>query len=136
MNEEQRTFAAEPNIAVFASVDAKGRPHATPVWYLFDDGAFRVNVLNGSQKHRNVERNPEITLVIEKREMPPYALMISGRAEVGPGFSNEDRLRLATRYLGDDFGKRYFEMTAGEESASITLRPRKIIEFDARKRLT
>ncbi len=36
MNEEQRKFAAEVNVAVLATVDSKGRPHATPIWYMLD----------------------------------------------------------------------------------------------------
>ncbi|MEX0682010.1 MAG: pyridoxamine 5'-phosphate oxidase family protein [Dehalococcoidia bacterium] len=135
MNEEQTRFAAEPNIAVFASVDRKGRPHATPVWYLFDGGEFRISVGNGSQKHGNIEANPEVTLVIDKRDLPPYALMISGRAEVGPTLSDDERLQLATRYLGEQIGRSYVGSTAGEDTVTIHLKPRKVMEFDPTMRL-
>jgi PPOX class probable F420-dependent enzyme len=136
VNEEQTSFAAEPNIAVLSSVGKDNRPHATPVWYLFDDGEFRISIGAGGQKHRNVERNPEVTLVIDRREMPIYALMISGTAEIEPAFPHEDRLRLAVRYLGEDIGRRYTEMTAAEEVVSLRLRPRKVITFDSRQRVS
>jgi PPOX class probable F420-dependent enzyme len=135
MNEEQSKFAAEANIAVLATVDRRGNPHATPIWYLFDGGEFRISVGRGGQKHKNIEHNPEVTLVIDSRALPYYALMLHGRVEVGDPFNDADRLRLATRYLGDDLGKRYVEMTAGEEAVTLTLRPRKVIVFDPRVRI-
>lgn len=132
MNDEQKRFAAEANVAVLASVDGKGRPHATPIWYLFDDGEFVLSVGRGGQKHRNLERNPEVTLVIDSRVVPYYALMVSGTMEIGPQLSDEQRLAMATRYLGDDLGKRYVEFTTGEDSVGLRLKPRKVMEFSGR----
>ena len=58
--------------------------------------------------------------------------MIQGAAEIGPPLGDVDRLRLATRYLGEETGRRYVERTVGEDSVTIRLRPRKIIEFNGR----
>ena len=125
-------FLSEANVAVLSTVDARGRPHAAPIWYLYDDGVFIISTGRGSQKHRNIERNPEVSLVIDRRTLPYYAVMISGRAEMGPPFSGEQRERLATRYLGEDMGRRYVAMTEGQDSISLLIRPRKIVEFDGR----
>jgi PPOX class probable F420-dependent enzyme len=127
---ERDAFLSRANIAVIGTVDAKGRPHATPVWYLYDDGVIRISVGRGSQKHRNIEANPNVSLVIDSRDMPYFAVMIQGTADVGPGFSEEDRLRLAVRYLGEALGKRYTESTSAEDSVTLTVRPRKVIEYD------
>ena len=132
MNEEQRKFAAEANVAIFSSVDGKGRPHATPVWYLFDGEEFLVSVGRGSQKHRNVERNPNVAIVIDSRAVPYYALMISGAAEIGPPFNDEQRTELAVRYLGEALGKRYVEATKANDSVSLRLKPRKVMEYSGR----
>ena len=37
----------------------------------------------GSQKHRNIERCQDVTLVIDRRDLPYYAVMVQGRAEIG-----------------------------------------------------
>jgi hypothetical protein len=58
--------------------------------------------------------------------------MARGRVEIGPGFSPEERLRLATRYLGEQLARRYVESTPDEGSVTIRLRPRKLIEFNGR----
>ena len=130
MNEKQDALLHEPNIMVLGTVDAKGRPHATPVWYLYDNGEVRISVGKGGQKHKNVQRNPNVSVVIDRRGLPYYAVMIQGTAEIGPGFSDDDRLRLAVRYLGEDLGKRYTESTNGEDSVTLRIVPRKVMEFD------
>lgn len=131
MNEAKKeALLQEPNIIVLATADAKGRPHATPVWYLYDDGEIRISVGKNEQKHKNVLRNPNVSVVIDRRGLPYYAIMIQGTAEIGPGMSDEDRLRLAVRYLGDELGKRYTESTNGGDSVTLRIRPRKVMEFD------
>ena len=130
MNEEQMKFTAEVNVAVLATVDGKGRAHATPIWYMLDGDEIVMSVGRGGQKHRNMERNPEVTLVIDSRKVPYFALMVAGRIEIGPAPTEEDRLALATRYLGEDLGRRYVEMTAGTDTVSLRLKERKVMEFN------
>ena len=132
MNEQQRDFAEDANVAILATVDGKGRPHATPIWYLFDGGEFILSVGRGGQKHRNLERNPEATLVIDSRVVPYYALMISGTVEIGPPITPEQRRAIANRYLGEELAKRYVEATEGQDSVGLRLTPRKVIEFSGR----
>jgi PPOX class probable F420-dependent enzyme len=125
-------FLAEVNVAILATVDRRGRPHAAPIWYLYEDGVLLLSTGRGSQKHRNIVANPEVTLVIDRRTLPYYAVMVHGRAEIGEPLSEEQRLRLAIRYLGEDVGRRYVERTAGSDSVSIRIRPRKVIDFEGR----
>lgn len=131
-NDDLEQFLAGAHVAVLASVDRKGRAHAAPVWYLYEDGVFIVSTGRGSQKHRNVETNPEVTLVVDQREVPYYAVMARGRAEIGPPLTDEERLRLATRYLGEQVGRAYVARTEGEGSITIRLRPRRLIEYHGR----
>ena len=69
-------FLAEANVAILATVDRQGRPHAAPIWYLYEDGALVISTGRGSQKHRNIEANPEVTLVVDRRTLPYYAVMV------------------------------------------------------------
>jgi len=125
-------FLAEANVAILATVDRKGRPHAAPVWYLYESGALVISTGRGSQKHRNVEANPEVTVVVDRRTLPYYAAMVSGRVDIGPPLSDEKRLEMAVRYLGDELGQRYVERTAGSDSITIRLKPRKVIAYEGR----
>jgi len=129
---EREQFLKESNVAVLATVDGRGRAHAAPVWYLYEGGAFVISTGRGSQKHRNVAVNPEVTLVVDRRTLPYYAVMVQGRAEIGPRLTDEERLRLAVRYLGENLGRAYVARVSDQESVSIRLRPRKLIEYHGR----
>jgi PPOX class probable F420-dependent enzyme len=132
ISDEQTEFLAEANVAILSTVDGKGRPHAAPVWYLFDDGEIVVSTGRGSQKHRNIERNPEVVLTVDRRSLPYFAVSVLGTAVIAERLSEEDRLRLATRYIGGDLARRYIEMTKGEDSITFRIRPRKVVEFNGR----
>ncbi len=131
-DQEREEFLSQANVAILATVGPNGGAHAAPIWYLYEGGEFVVSTGRGSQKHRNVERNPEITLVVDKRTLPYYAVMAQGRAEIGPRLSDDDRLRMAVRYLGEELGRAYIQRVAGEDSVTIRLRPRKLIEYHGR----
>ena len=124
----------EANVAVLASVDTKGRAHAAPIWYLYEDGEFLISTGRGSQKHLNVEAHPDVTLVIDRREVPYLAAMVRGKAQIEDALSDERRQKLAFRYLGEEMGRAYLKSTEGGSSVTIRLRPDKVIEFNGRAR--
>ena len=128
---ERETFLSEANVAILATVGPAGA-HAVPIWYLYEDGAFLMSTGRGSQKHRDLERNPNVTLVVDRRTLPYYAVMARGMAEVGPQLSDEERLRMYVRYLGEEMGRAYVARGSGEDSVSIRLAPRKFIEYHGR----
>jgi len=130
--EDREEFLKRANVAVLATVGPGGRAHAAPIWYLYDDGVFIISTGRGSQKHRNVERHPEVTLVVDDRSLPYYAVMVQGAAEIGPRLSDEARLRMAVRYLGEEWGRAYIARVSGEDSVTIRLRPRRFIEYHGR----
>ncbi len=130
--DDREAFLQEPNLAVLTSVGAIGKPHGAPVWYLYDDGVFTISTDRGSKKHRNLQANPNVCLVIDKRTLPYFALMAHGAAQLGSPLSEEDRLRMAVRYLGEERGKRYFDRTTGEDAITVRLRPEKIVEYHGR----
>ncbi|OGO53020.1 MAG: hypothetical protein A2148_00815 [Chloroflexi bacterium RBG_16_68_14] len=130
--EKREEFLKQGNVAVLATVDTKGRAHAAPIWYLYEGGQFIMATGRGSQKHKNVEAHPDVTLVVDDRTVPYYAVMARGRVEIGPRLTEEERTRMAVRYLGEELGRTYIARTQGENSVSIRLRPRKIIEYSGR----
>jgi PPOX class probable F420-dependent enzyme len=124
-------FLREPNIAVLATVDHRGRPHAVPVWYLYEEGVLILTTTPGSQKHRNVEAHPDVTLVVDRRSIPYYAVIVRGKAKVGGPLSTDELVRMATRYYGDELGRAYAQRSAGENEMTIRIRPSRMIEYKA-----
>ena len=129
ISNEAKAFLDRANIAILATVGLGNRPHAAPVWYLYRDEEILVSTGTGSQKHRNVERNPAITMVFERRETPYYVVTVQGDAVIGPPLSDDDRLVLAIRYLSEDQGQAYADRTRGSDSITLRIRPSKVIEF-------
>ncbi|MEZ4522118.1 MAG: PPOX class F420-dependent oxidoreductase [Thermomicrobiales bacterium] len=127
--EQAEAFLQEPLVGVLATVDRRGRPHAMPIWYMYEDGVILMSAGRGSQKHRNIERNPAASLVVDRRETPYYAVMVRGNAEIGPPLDIEHHERLSKRYLGDEEGKRYAERTVGHDAITIRLHPEDWFEF-------
>jgi PPOX class probable F420-dependent enzyme len=124
-----QAFLQEPNIAILSTVGPGGRPHATPIWFIYEDGEVVLMVDERSQKARNIARNAEVALTVDRRAVPYYAVMIQGAAEIGPRPSDDLRLRIAVRYLGEELGRGYTSMNTGEGVVTVRVRPRKIMEY-------
>lgn len=125
-------FLHEPHVAILATVDRRGRPHAVPIWYLYEEGVIIISTGRGSQKHRNVEANANVAVVADSKTPPYYSITARGVAEIGPPLTSEQRLRMAVRYLGEELGKRYVEATSGEDSITIRLKADDLIVYEGR----
>ena len=117
-----------PNVAILATVDSKNRPHAMPIWYIYEDEKFVMTAGKNSQKVKNIQRTCNATIVLDRREPTYQAVMIRGRAEIGPTPDSEWLLRLAIRYLGEEQGKTYFQ-GLGDDIVAIIIYPDDVIEY-------
>ena len=126
---DRETFLNQPNVAILATTCPGQRPHAMPIWYLYEGGRFIMSAGTNSQKVRNIERPGQATLAIDRRELPYYAVMVRGAGEIGPPMSDDMRLRLAVRYLGEERGRAYTALRTGADPVSIHLTPDNVIEY-------
>jgi PPOX class probable F420-dependent enzyme len=117
---KREAFIAEPRTAVFSTVDARGRNHAVPVWYLLKDGEFRVVTERGSQKHRNAARTGRAALTI--MDGPRY-VMAEGPVQVVDPLSYEQRLALHTHYRGAEAAEKSTADGAHERMVLLVLMP-------------
>ncbi len=129
LSEEQRAFLVEPHIAVVCTNGPQGVPHAIPTWFFFEDGEVVMIAGRGSQRVRNLERDPAMTVVVDRRTIPYYSLTLSGRASIDPPPTPEESRRMATRYLGQYLGERYLQGRSGEGSVTVRLRPERAYEY-------
>ena len=127
--EHREQFLAQSHVAILATIGPGNRPHAMPVWYLYEDGTFIILTGRGSQKHRNIERHADVTIVVDRRDLPYYAVMVQGIATIGAAPSHELRLRMATRYLGATRAATYTARMSDADSVTIRVRPEKVVEY-------
>lgn len=120
-----RRFLEEPHIAVLATLTPAGRPHATPVWFVYTDGHILVNTTRGRQKLRNMESHPDVALCIVDRANPYRYVQVQGRVV---DFDTQNAARdidlLSRRYTGGPF--QYGAGDRPENRVSIRIAPERI----------
>lgn len=87
-------------IATFVTVDGRGKPHAVPVWFTFDDGKFHVQTDRSSVKVRNVHSNPYVAIAVY--DMRDEAVCVRGRAQL---VSDEEEFRRLTQVHIDKYNR-------------------------------
>lgn len=100
-NESFERHMAAPNIAVIGTIGRDGSPHQAPVWYLWQDGALLIPTERRSQKWRNIQRDPRVSVCIDTRNGPTRVALISGTADELPADYAPFRVRFYQRYHGD-----------------------------------
>ncbi len=124
VNTEQReAFLRQPNTAVLATVDAKGRPHAVPVWYLWTGTVFEIIGGTTSAKMRNIELNGRAALCVDSREGKVFHVTAEGPCELGATATKEWRLKLHTHYRGAEAAQKVVVDDGHLAQRFMTLRP-------------
>ncbi len=124
---DREQFVAQPLTAVLATQWPDGRIHAMPVWYLYEEGTFKIITERGSQKHRNAERSGRATLCIDEREGKMRHVMVEGPVNVADPVSYEQRLALHRQYRGDDAARKVVDRGGHEKMVMLILQPERWI---------
>lgn len=98
---ELQSFLDRSLTATVATVGAGGTAHSVPVWYRFEGGLFTVWTDSSRRWVRNLQRNPQASVVVAEHGPPFAAVVARGTAEVAidqPGTDDEIR-RIVRRYL-------------------------------------
>jgi PPOX class probable F420-dependent enzyme len=126
LSERQRKFLGKPRIGRLATIRRDGAPHIAPVWFMFEDGALLVLTDRGSQKHRNIERDPRVEFCVDEEQPPYHTVIVRGRATVEEPRGAAWRLALAVHYLGADGGRRYVETTPAGDEVLLRIQPERV----------
>ena len=78
-DEERMAFLRAEKTITIVSNGNDGHPHAMPMWFTVDDdGTVRMSTFRKSQKVKNIQRDPKVTLLVEageeyaERDEPPH----------------------------------------------------------------
>lgn len=101
LTDDVRTFLAEPRFAVLATAKPDGKIQQTVMWYELRDNTIMMNTVAGRVKHRNIHRDPRVSMCIEDS----YRFVtIEGRVQEtndDPEIAVGDIIRLSKRYHPD-----------------------------------
>ena len=103
LTKEDIALLTEPQIACVATVNADGSVQLTPVWVDTDGEAVLFNTTKGRVKHQNIERNPNVSVLVVDTNDAHRWVSVRGRAEIVEEGADEHIDRLAVKYTGQDF---------------------------------
>ena len=63
--EELDTFLEGERTCRVATVGADGRPHNTPLWYVWDGTALWLTSIVKSQRWADIERDPRVSVIVD-----------------------------------------------------------------------
>jgi PPOX class probable F420-dependent enzyme len=108
LSDDIRQLFEGPNFGHLATVMPDGSPHTVPVWVGLEGERVAFFTQEGSQKAKNLEREPRCAISITDFEHPYRSARVRGR--VVERLTGEDALevmdRIARRYTGEDFPMR------------------------------
>jgi PPOX class probable F420-dependent enzyme len=108
----------DAQVATLATVDAKGFPQLTEVWFVHDDGTVRISLSSGRHKTRNLQERPQCSLLILDLHNPYRYLELRGRARI-----EEDDGSLIER-VNEKYQADVREYDApGERRLAVTIEP-------------
>ena len=112
-----------PNVAVISTLNPDGSILSAVVWQSAENGHVAVNSAVGRQWPSNLERDPQITLVVVDPENPYSYLQVRGRATGSTDGADAHIDSLAQKYLGQD---KYPFRQPGEQRIKFVIEPEKV----------
>ncbi len=133
--EQFSAFLAEPRNAVLCISRGAGRaPHATPVWFNYEDGRFELSITRTRVKYRYLQREPEVSLVIDD-PMGFKTVIVEGRAVTRDDDASLLALakKLRAKHRADQPSQADEELLRGlraEERVVVTVEPEKVLSWE------
>ncbi|MDP6607328.1 MAG: pyridoxamine 5'-phosphate oxidase family protein [Dehalococcoidia bacterium] len=132
---EREAFLAEVHIGVLSIADGDSGPSSAPIWYLYEAGGdLQMSMGPNSHKARLLAAGTRVTLVAQTETAPYKYVSVEGTVvSLGPAPDEDFTLRLASRYLGEEAGRRYAS-GGGGDSLVATIRIERWMTTDYSKR--
>lgn len=130
---EREKFLAEPRIATLAvRREGDAGPFTVPIWYHYEPGGEPwIVTYQKSRKSRLIELAGRFTLMVERVEPTLRHVSVEGPAERED--ATWEQLRgIATRYMGEEGGRRFVEenWSSPEGQVLYRLRPERWVGQD------
>jgi PPOX class probable F420-dependent enzyme len=93
-----------PNYAVVATVNPDGSPQTSVVWVGRDGADVLFSTVAGRVKHRNLLRDPRVSVTVLDAADPENYVELRGRASASPDVGRRVDTALSWKYDGRDPG--------------------------------
>ena len=92
----------DSEVATLATIDKRGFPALSEVWFLYDEGEVRISLNTARRKTKNLQARPECSLFLLDLANPYRYLEIRGRARLEPDEDYEFAGKVGAKYGGTD----------------------------------
>src|SRR5260370_30591907 len=90
------------NYAVLATVNPDGSPHTSVMWVVRDGDDLLFSTVEGRVKHRNMLRDPRVSVTVIDSADPENYVELRGRVTITPDIGRAVDTRLSWKYDGKD----------------------------------
>jgi PPOX class probable F420-dependent enzyme len=99
---DSHTDLLDTQVASLATIDAKGFPQLTEVWFLLDDdGELKLSLNTARRKTKNLTERPQCSLLIVDLENPYRYLEVRGTARIEPDDDYTFAAKVGAKYNAD-----------------------------------
>lgn len=117
----------DAELATLATIDNKGFPQLTELWFLHDDGELKLSLNSTRLKTRHLAKRPQCSLFILDLAKPFRYLEVRGMARIEPDDDYAFAKKLGAKYGGADLSERDLP---GENRVAVTIEPTNIYPVD------
>ena len=93
------------NYAVLATVNPDGSPQTSVVWIGRDGADLLMSTIEGRVKHRNMARDPRVSVTVIDSADPENYVELRGRVTMTPDTGRQVDTQLSWKYDGRDPGQ-------------------------------
>jgi len=119
LNDKAKALLDKPKqFATISTIEPDGRPQSSVVWYVRDGDDVLVSTVADRRKHKNMVRDPRVTLLVYDAENPYTYVEIRGRVQMTTEGGRELIDDLARAYMGAD----RYTMDDGTDNVRVVCR--------------
>lgn len=111
----------QPLNAILATYLPTGDVLLAPVWHEWRDGGFRVVIVVDDIKHRNLQRDPRVSIVVAENGGHNRGIEVRGMAHLVYDEVEEVNQRITLRYLGSERTALFLQGLEGIHLVSVLL---------------
>src|ERR1700732_84731 len=105
LSDAARALLAGKNYAVLATVNPDGSPQTSVMWVGRDGSDLLFSTVEGRVKHRNMLRDPRVSVTVIDSADPENYVELRGRVSMTPDVGRALDTRLSWKYDGQDAGE-------------------------------
>jgi PPOX class probable F420-dependent enzyme len=137
-DDEIRSFIEGQKVVQVATINRDGTPHLVPLWFAIVDGDIVLETFTKSQKVKNLERDPRLTVLLEDGDVYEKlrGVAIYATAELVKDVEKVHELHMAVLKRNTELPEEVLEKATrsmAPKKTGIVIKARRIISWDHRK---